>query len=148
MKKFRIWDGERMSLPFTFTDIRNSTTDDVISSSYIRQHFPNEEHSYDFTLHDDNIERFTGLFDMDGLEIYEGDILMNVQYDFMFKVQWGMMGESYAGWAGNWTDRDFISPLYNGPLVNCRIVGNIHESEEIVDKRVINNRKSRLENLE
>ncbi len=74
------------------------------------------------------IMQYTGLLDMDGKEIYEGDILLNTEHNFKFKIQWGMEGESYAGWAGNWLEKEFISPLYNDPLKNCKIIGNIYEN--------------------
>lgn len=78
------------------------------------------------------IMQFTGLKDKNGKNIYEGDILKNTKHGFLFKVQWGIEDESYAGWAGNWLDRDFISPLFNGPLENCKIVGNIYENPELL----------------
>lgn len=76
---------------------------------------------------------FTGLLDKNEREIYEGDILKNTKHKFTFKVQWGIEGESYAGWAGNWNEKDFISPLYNGPLENCKIIGNIYENPELLN---------------
>lgn len=76
------------------------------------------------------VEQFTGLHDKNGKEIYDGDILHNVTHGHKFVIQWGMEGESYAGWAGNWLGEDMISPMYNGPIENCEIIGNIHENPE------------------
>ena len=76
--------------------------------------------------------QYTGLKDKNGKEIYEGDVLKNTEHNFTFKVQWGMENESYAGWAGNWNEKDFVSPLFNAPLENCEVIGNIHENPELL----------------
>ena len=76
--------------------------------------------------------QFTGLKDKKGRSIYDGDVLHNTKHGHKFIVQWGIEGESYAGWAGNWLGKDFVSPLFNGPLENCEIIGNIYEHPHLL----------------
>ena len=78
------------------------------------------------------IMQYTGLKDKNGKEIYEGDIVKNLEHGHVFSVEWGIENESYAGWSGVWQGKTFVAPLYNGPLVNCEIIGNIYENPELL----------------
>lgn len=91
------------------------------------------------------VEEFTGLFDRNGKEIYEGDIVKFVFYrkDRIGKVVFdfipdseGFYIEKHYGW-GIWCDDNFNTSLgdYADDNMRCEgieIIGNIHENPELV----------------
>ena len=76
---------------------------------------------------DVELMQFTGLFDEDGTEIYEGDILEDdadgLSYDV---VEWN---DKYAGW----TTRSWYAPkdLADSAKLH-RVAGNIYENPELL----------------
>ncbi len=128
--KFRTWDNDNECLDFfDFSDLDKviETLDsfrDYFSPSYFTDR--GEEKGSQFLM------QYTGLKDKNSKEIYESDVLHNTEYGHKFIIQWGMENESYAGWAGKWIGSSgFISPLYNAPLVNCEVIGNIFQNPEL-----------------
>lgn len=74
------------------------------------------------------IEQFTGLKDKNGVNIYEGDILIDDT------------GEPIEYWVVKFADGGFVGecagvaePLFE--LANLEIVGNIHENPELVEEK-------------
>jgi uncharacterized phage protein (TIGR01671 family) len=83
----------------------------------------------------DTVGQFTGLTDCNGKEIYEGDILADVN-GFIRKVAFV---EDFASPMLIWlNDKDIDSPMY----MSCsfirkygyRVIGNIHDNPELLSK--------------
>lgn len=131
--KFRVWDSETPAMiPPTDIDIRFIDGDLVVyywSEQYYEGGGDIHTRSISEEIKSPILMQFTGLKDRNGVEIYEGDILKNTEHGHIFKITWGIENETYAGWAGVWlnSENGFISPLYNSPLLNCEIIGNIYE---------------------
>lgn len=68
--------------------------------------------------------QFTGLYDKNGKEIYEGDILKDFDWRVPEPVFWASSVDEYD--FDGWLCKHFH------PTSNCEIVGNIHENSELL----------------
>jgi uncharacterized phage protein (TIGR01671 family) len=85
-------------------------------------------------LQEGSLGQFTGLYDKDGREIYEGDILVRKDGGALLTVEFrhGAFGYEYCGefhaWAGN---HNFTFNPYDKD-VDFSIIGNIHDNPELL----------------
>lgn len=112
--KFRIWSYEdkEYRTDCNLTQIFNSMTGTPATV------YSDEGDRFD-------IEQYTGLKDMDGTEIYEGDILMDGY------------GELVEYWVVKFEDGKFIGEIQGVTedlfeLTDLDIIGNIHENPELL----------------
>lgn len=118
--KFRVWDGEKMWEPFTFADLTGWDTEDV----YIK-------HDVQRCINEEGLVflQFTGLYDSEGTEIYEGDTV-ELKDGYPRRVRW-------AGGGGCWmADRTDRMTLESTRLTSSfdtifRITGNTYKTEEV-----------------
>lgn len=75
----------------------------------------------DYLVDPDTTGQFTGAYDRNGQEIYEGDILRSGIYNYEYEVCWDSDNHSWY----------FTDP---SDLKNYEIVGNIHDNPELLTK--------------
>lgn len=85
----------------------------------------------------ETVGQFTGLYDKDGKEIYEGDILCRKDGGALLTVEFrhGAFGYEYCGefhsWAGN---HNFTFNPFDTD-VDFGIIGNIHDNPELLTNK-------------
>ena len=125
--KFRVWNTLlKKYIPDDLVHISSDGSFLFGFFSYIKVDF----YKYrDDIFRGENIaEQFTGLRDINGREIYEGDILIDDT------------GEPIEYWVVKFSDGGFIGecagvaePLFE--LTNLEVVGNIHENPELLEEK-------------
>lgn len=72
----------------------------------------------------ETVGQFTGLHDMVGNEIYEGDVLEEIQdgEKILYTVEWGA-----DGFIADGLDNVNLCLVYE----NCKVIGNIHDNPEL-----------------
>ncbi|WP_409339640.1 YopX family protein [Lactiplantibacillus plantarum] len=106
MIKFRAWDNE-CKIIRDYDELKGLTLDALDASDF-------------------KLEQFTGLKDVNGKEIYEGDILENRKYRSIVKFA---SGKFLA---------DLIETIQTFDLIGethgSKVIGNVHENPELLEE--------------
>ncbi|MGN8167496.1 YopX family protein [Lactiplantibacillus plantarum] len=105
MIKFRAWDNE-CKIIRDYDELKGLTLDALDASDF-------------------KLEQFTGLKDVNGKEIYEGDILENRKYRSIVKFA---SGKFLADVVGTISRFDLI-----GETHGSKVIGNVHENPELLE---------------
>lgn len=106
MIKFRAWDNECKVIR-EYDELKGLTLDALDASDF-------------------KLEQFTGLKDVNGNEIYEGDILENRKYRSIVKFA---NGKFLADVFGTISRFDLI-----GETHDSKVIGNVHENPELLEE--------------
>lgn len=121
--KFRAWDKDKQ---------RYSRQDE---QSFLVENNEAESYNVSAVSFGYELEQFTGLHDMNGQEIYEGDI---VKLHFVSLYPDDNIGfidyRNGLGYCFNF-DEAIVSPEYwtGNDFYTIEVIGNIHENEELLD---------------
>ncbi|WP_430491038.1 YopX family protein [Lactiplantibacillus pentosus] len=123
MIKFRAWNGYRKMMADYVSALQNGDTQGTPSSVNVIVNGENET----WDIKNDRVEllHFTGLKDVNGRDIYEGDILENRKYRSIVKFA---SGKFLADVVGTISRFDLI-----GETHGSKIIGNIHENPELLE---------------
>ena len=126
--KFRAWDGENMIndvLPFEWDAvIRKGFHECLAGSNGAVRPFHDAEFRVNVSIIDNvKVEQYTGLKDINGKEIYDGDIMRHPDFDFVasLKVEIRSVGTYLSGWDCVRTD-----------ITKGEVIGNIHENKDLL----------------
>ena len=95
-------------------------------------------YSFDFYLEDENatIMQSTGLFDRNGKEIFEGDIVQfedcYTETDFLY-VNTGIVEWSQGSFTITNRDSVEMGDLLDGEFLDVTIIGNVYENPELLE---------------
>lgn len=125
--KFRAWDkklqilGTVSNIDFDFEEVTFYIDDE-------------EELDVSQTFKDVEIMQSTGLFDKNGVEIFEGDIVqyLDGEYSFVGVVEYSAFGIFAKNKYDNYNFEDFADE--NTKKADVVVIGNIYENKELLRK--------------
>jgi uncharacterized phage protein (TIGR01671 family) len=104
--------------------------DGVVYETAIRYKI-NDGYSYPIPVKPDTVGLLTGLYDKDGQEIYDGDIV-KYESDIM-TVGWDEKFASFVIDKEGWAFRHYFGEAVNPE--NIKVIGNIHEHPELLNEQ-------------
>ncbi len=124
--KFRAWDNKNKCW---FNDGFSLDCDELII-------YDSDDFAYNCVENDIIIMQFTGLFDKNGKEIWEGDILTFDPFEWNRNCGKPQSEWEYPKWAVEWDNDNGCWRTGGGLNSECKtyktIVGNVHENKELV----------------
>jgi uncharacterized phage protein (TIGR01671 family) len=124
--KFRAWDGSKMEY---------NVMAGFLGAFYAKGIDENDAACISpfNTIYDSDtpIMQFTGLLDKNGNEIYEGDIIKTTT-DKLMCITWSERFASFCIERDGWAFQHWFGEAMEAN--ECEIIGNIHESPELLTK--------------
>lgn len=126
--KFRVWDTENQE--FFYPDELRIQYNQI---GWTADHYLDID-SYGTKPEEYVLQQFTGLFDKNGKEIYEGDIIICRVED----SQTGVLKKGYAGII-HWNHSYFAVGEYKLFIMDdkaLKVIGNVFENEELLENEI------------
>lgn len=120
--KFRVWDkklqitGTVSNIDFDFEEVTFYIDDE-------------EELDVSQTFKDVEIMQSTGLFDKNGVEIFEGDIVRNTHTGSVGRVHWCVHNTGFF----YYVEKDKKDYTVFRAKYNLEVIGNIYENKELLE---------------
>ena len=129
--KFRAWDGKKLEY-----DVTPSSENSIIKLDQFEW----------YEKEVDIVEQYTGLTDLHGKEIYEGDIVTetyplkytqpespdNIEVIDYWVVKWEEKRAGFAPFCNCDTNGEYLYEVHVPDIVEVEVVGNIHENPDLV----------------
>ena len=128
ISKFRAWDNNRKLMidEVVVIDLYNECIGYLYRSEIVQGEIVSR-----LPINDVIIMQSTGLFDKNGKEIYEGDIVKGYSvYPEPSIFEPFLMGEVYYTNRGTWDSYSYILGGFNEQV---EVIGNIYENKELIE---------------
>ena len=138
--KFRAWDGKKMHFPIEWG---NSGV--MYPNEYIHDNYPNEgDFPLLYNIGRGGVEmlQWTGLIDKNGVEIYEGDIVIadcrnHNENQLHYIIEYDNINTCFFGSTDKLKNNKYKIGL-NEPMADIRqnieVIGNIYENPELLEE--------------
>ena len=135
--KFKAWNGEKMLYKneeqfWMIGDNGYFSLQDHGNENFNNAESINGHRDLDIENSLDNPDlvllQFTGIKDITGKDIYEGDIIKTI-YGVIGKVIWQEENGRFVTEA----ETSLLSAIMTGGMRNCKVIGNIYENFDIIE---------------
>ncbi len=128
--RFRAWDGGSAARMYTSSEVMVCDGDIWI--------FDEDSDSNEWIVNNDlSLMQSTGLFDKNGKEIFEGDIL-NVESDeenLKVSVFWDDKHALFMFESKKYNEEDALAELFEDNSYSFKIIGNVHANPELLEEQ-------------
>ena len=133
--RYRAWisEADTMTNDLKGIDFENETV--VLKKIYWEDGFPAETEVFEVEIGNAILMRSTGLFDRNGKEIFEGDILACETDDEVINVNvfWDEGHALFMFESKKYNEQEPLAELVENNTYPFEIIGNIYENKELLD---------------
>lgn len=137
--KFRAWDTDNKCMRYNITICKHIEGHLILKYWKTVFNYETAEEETILIPFDGEILQFTGLFDKNGIEIYEGDIVNDgclYMIKYINNLTWDSGGSMHPGFylvgKNNESDEYGFEMDYHIDFRNCEVIGNIYENKELL----------------